>query len=325
MNHACDANVRFSSTERDGRGCFIARRDVAVGESLCTNYIGEMTDVMSTPLGVMLSSASKLFTCQCAKCRTAADPLRHVPCPAAIRARVECSLPASIAAGRRCIMRIRCPQNQVHSGCVTTVRRVAAHGRLRMSWSGRAPGGLTGRPWEVVLERNVLHFDAKHSRCCAWLGAALVEQAEGLHEAVSRSVGSRHWTTRRLAEILEEPVRTPRSAHHIRGEVSVCVCVCVLVNCDCPNQFFMLRGRLGASLGLVSATATATIAFKLPVAVHEAGPLSLVRTLPMGDSCATTAILGPLTRRMQGSSCSASAPSHHGPQTRARRILVRRN
>ena len=207
MNHACDANVRFSSTERDGRGCFIARRDVAVGESLCTNYIGEMTDVMSTPARRDALLASKLFTCQCAKCRTAADPLRHVPCPGCHpREGVECSLPASIAAGR----------GEVHYAHPLSAEPGAQWlcdhcSEGRGTWTAedvlvgpRSPGGLTGRPWEVVLERNVLHFDAKAQPLFALgLGAALVEQAEGLHEAVSRSVGSRHWTTRRLAEILE--------------------------------------------------------------------------------------------------------------------------
>ena len=34
----------------------------------------------------------------------------------------------------------------------------------------------------------------------------LLPEARGLHEVVSRSVGSKHWTTRRLAEIVCEVV-----------------------------------------------------------------------------------------------------------------------
>ena len=41
LNHSCDANIRYSSTTRDGRGCFVAQRDIRSGESLCTNYLGE--------------------------------------------------------------------------------------------------------------------------------------------------------------------------------------------------------------------------------------------------------------------------------------------
>lgn len=207
MNHACDANVRFSSTEREGRGCFIARRDILLGESLCTNYIGEMTDVMSTPARRDALLASKLFTCQCAKCCDAADPLRHVPCPGChTREGVERSLASSIAAG----------SSDVHYARPLSAepgaRWLCEHCfDSRGTWTAeevlvgpRSAGGLAGRPWEVVLERNVLHFDIKAQQLLArGLGAALVEQAEGLHEAVSRSIGSQHWTTRRLAEILE--------------------------------------------------------------------------------------------------------------------------
>jgi hypothetical protein len=57
MNHACDSNVRYSSTAREGRGSFVARRDIAMGESLCTNYIGETSGIRTLQRPVLCSAA----------------------------------------------------------------------------------------------------------------------------------------------------------------------------------------------------------------------------------------------------------------------------
>ena len=81
FNHSCDSNMRYSRTERVGRGSFIARRDITVGESLTTNYIGEWSARMSTPARREQLLSSKLFTCRCVKCQSKLDPGRHVPCP----------------------------------------------------------------------------------------------------------------------------------------------------------------------------------------------------------------------------------------------------
>ena len=37
FNHSCDATLRYSSTELPGSGTFIAKRQIAPGESLTTN------------------------------------------------------------------------------------------------------------------------------------------------------------------------------------------------------------------------------------------------------------------------------------------------
>ena len=66
---------------------------------------------------------------------------------------------------------------------------------------------LTGRAWERTLETNVLHFEDYAQKVLA-LGnvgraRALLEDAQGMEEIVARSVGSKHWTTLRLAEIVK--------------------------------------------------------------------------------------------------------------------------
>ena len=65
-------------------------------------------------------------------------------------------------------------------------------------------GGLTGRAWERVLECNVLHFEQRALQMLAQgLGNSIADEAKGMHELVAKSVGSKHWTTSRLAEIVD--------------------------------------------------------------------------------------------------------------------------
>ena len=68
-------------------------------------------------------------------------------------------------------------------------------------------GGLAGRAWEQVVERHVLHLDAKVEEAeersdTSGSSGAIEAEAIQLHELVARSLGSKHWTTVRLVGIL---------------------------------------------------------------------------------------------------------------------------
>ena len=69
-------------------------------------------------------------------------------------------------------------------------------------------GGLAGRAWEQVVERHVLHLDAKVEEAeesadtSGSSSGAIEAEAIQLHELVARSLGSKHWTTVRLVGIL---------------------------------------------------------------------------------------------------------------------------
>ena len=83
------------------------------------------------------------------------------------------------------------------------------------SWSAEqvmpgphSSGGLAGRAWEQVVERHVLHLDAKVEEAeesadtSGSSSSAIEAEAIQLHELVARSLGSKHWTTVRLVGIL---------------------------------------------------------------------------------------------------------------------------
>jgi hypothetical protein len=172
-----------------------------------------MTNVMSTPARRDALLASKLFTCLCAKCSADADPHRAVPCPRChARDGTERELSAAVAAGRGDVSYAR-PSSAApgaHWLCATCDRACDAIAGPRRRYSVEqvfpgpaSAGGLAGRAWERVLERNVLHFQerAEQSLLCGH-GESLLPEASGLHEVISRSVGSEHWTSRRLSQIL---------------------------------------------------------------------------------------------------------------------------
>jgi hypothetical protein len=203
MNHACDSNVRFSSREHDGRGCFIAARDIAIGESLCTSYLGDMTSAMSTPARRDALLESKLFTCVCPQCCGASDPQRHIPCPGChTRDAADGALSAAVAFGRG---RVRYAHpSSADAGARWLCSDCPSGWSIEEVLPGpRSASGVSGRAWEKVLENNTLHF---HERATLQLergkGLQLLPEATAMHEAVSRNVGCQHWTTRRLAEIM---------------------------------------------------------------------------------------------------------------------------
>jgi hypothetical protein len=87
----------------------------------------------------------------------------------------------------------------------------------------------SGRAWERVVEQHVLNLDKRwmmldeagkagksaQRRNDAAEALAVHEQITSLHGLVARSVGSRHWTTRRLVEMLSgrEASSTPGSGY----------------------------------------------------------------------------------------------------------------
>jgi len=62
-------------------------------------------------------------------------------------------------------------------------------------------GGLSGREWERIVERHVLNLDRQWQQHQQGVAAGTVAS---LHELVMRSLGSRHWTTRRLAQMMDD-------------------------------------------------------------------------------------------------------------------------
>ena len=212
LNHACDNNVCYASEDESGKGgtpthgIWVARRDIAAGESLCANYIGELASFMSTPARREMLLSSKLFKCLCSLCRAADDPRRHVPCPGChIRAGDECALPFDVTRG----------EGRVHYATPSSAEP-GAHWLCprcpERKWSVESVipgpvsmGGLTGRAWERVLETNVMHFE---QHCAAVLTSgdrrAIQEDATGLLDLVVRSVGRKHWTAVRLAAIADQ-------------------------------------------------------------------------------------------------------------------------
>jgi hypothetical protein len=213
LNHSCDSNVCYTSTSEaeSGRshgarshGTWVASRDCAAGESLCSNYIGEHATYMSTPARRDMLLSSKLFTCECSLCRAADDPRRLVPCPGChSRNGVECELPIGVARGKGRVnyatpssaepgahwLCPRCP------GRMWSIERVIP---------GPKSMGVTGRAWERMLETNVMQFE-QHAEgaLAAGAGRAIEEDAAGMLDVVARSVGCKHWTAARLAAIVE--------------------------------------------------------------------------------------------------------------------------
>lgn len=231
MAHSCDSNVRYSSQTHSGLGSFVARRDVALGECLTTNYLGDYSGFMSTPARRQALLSSKCFSCRCSRCTDPSDPLRHVPCPGCHpRTRGEHELPVSVALSAAGV-----PVNYaVPCGSEADASWWCKH--CSSSWSveqvlpGPASQGVaSGRAWERVVEQHVLNLDKRwmmlneagkagksaQRRKDAAEALAVHEEVTSLHGLVARSVGSRHWTTRRLVEMLSgrEASSTPGSGY----------------------------------------------------------------------------------------------------------------
>lgn len=205
MNHSCAPNVRYSSSLVPGRATFLAAGDIAAGEELTTNYLGEYGAFMSTPARRAALRASKLFECQCARCCSADDPARAVPCPGChTRNSGEQQLATDVALGTVAV------HYAVPLSSEAGARWACAHcGR---SWAEEtvlpgpdSQGRLAGRAWEAVVEQHVLSLDRQWIEAGrgkqAAAAAALADASEGLHTLVAHSLGSRHWTTQRLREI----------------------------------------------------------------------------------------------------------------------------
>jgi len=210
LNHSCDSNVVYTAAERIGCGCFIARRDISSGESLCTNYIGEYADIMSTPARRDALMSSKLFKCMCSKCSDLNDSRRHVPCPGCHpRGGGEHELAPLIAYGQGTVYYARpasaefgavwtcshCTSGPEPGGCWRADQVIPGPGSM---------GGVSGRAWEQLIETHVMHLnDRAVAAFVRGNGKSLHEEATSWHELVARSLGSRHWTTKRSAQILD--------------------------------------------------------------------------------------------------------------------------
>ena len=164
---------------------------------------------MSTPARRDALLSSKLFKCVCTKCVNTADPNRQVPCPGCHkRDGDEKEFSLAVAHGRGTI-HYASPAS-AEPGARWTCGRCAK----TSSWSAEqvmpgphSSGGLAGRAWEQVVERHVLHLDAKveeaeESADTSGSNGAIEAEAIQLHELVARSLGSKHWTTVRLVGIL---------------------------------------------------------------------------------------------------------------------------
>ena len=206
LNHSCDANVRYKmSTDASGHGCFVARRDIASGESLCTNYIGEYADIMSTPARRDALLASKLFTCRCAKCSASVDPHRHVPCPGCHKRQgAERELARQIAWDSKGHVHYARPISADPDARWLCERCPEQRWRIEQVIPGPgSAGGLEGRAWERVVERHVLHLEARAEAAFErGDGVSLEGEANEMHGLVMHSLGRRHWTTVRTAEIV---------------------------------------------------------------------------------------------------------------------------
>lgn len=207
MNHSCDANVRYSSTEQPGRGCYVARHAIAAGESLCTNYLGEYAHIMSTPARRDALLASKLFTCMCLKCRLPADALRQVPCPRCHpREGAERELPSEVAFERVAVQYAQ--PSSADPGASWVCGRCGAAPAWRADQVLQIPSSVTGcagREWERVIENHVLHLDARVAEELSRSECTPSTKADAMrwYDLVVRNLGSRHWTSKRLAELVE--------------------------------------------------------------------------------------------------------------------------
>lgn len=64
MNHSCEPNVHVSYVGGDHMGAIIAKRDIAVGEELCINYVGIKQSLAARRAELLHYG----FTCTCARC-----------------------------------------------------------------------------------------------------------------------------------------------------------------------------------------------------------------------------------------------------------------
>ena len=205
MAHSCASNCFYASGKRRGKGSFIARRDIAVGENLTTNYLGPYAAFMSTPARRQALLGSKCFECQCDRCRDAADPLREVPCPRCHpRSHGEAELAAPIAFAQVPV-HYAAPLSS-EPGARWGCRRCGASFTVEEALPAPASQGkLAGREWERVVEQHVLNLDKRYSSlesAAAAEASAVRDDARNLRSLVALSVGSRHWTTRRLNQML---------------------------------------------------------------------------------------------------------------------------
>jgi hypothetical protein len=78
INHDCEGNSRFT-VGADGLGRVVACRQIAAGEEITQNYIGDLV-IGSSLFRQSVLQESKLFQCKCIRCRSP-DFARRVPCP----------------------------------------------------------------------------------------------------------------------------------------------------------------------------------------------------------------------------------------------------
>uniref|UniRef100_A0A7S2CIS0 SET domain-containing protein n=1 Tax=Haptolina brevifila TaxID=156173 RepID=A0A7S2CIS0_9EUKA len=199
LNHSCDSNVRYTATKQRGHGCFIARRDISMGESLCTNYIGEYATIMSTPARRDVLMSSKLFKCLCARCTDHTDLHRHVPCPGCHpRDGSERELAPLVAYGHGTVHYAR--PSSAEAGALWLCSHCTSPGtngleagrRWRVEQVIPGPGsmgGVSGRAWERLIEKHVLHLDTRAvAEFVRGNGLSLHEEVAVWYEQVARSL-----------------------------------------------------------------------------------------------------------------------------------------
>jgi len=203
MAHSCVPSTRYSSSATSGCGCFVATRSVAAGEPLTTNYLGEYSGVLSTPARQAALLQSKLFECACSLCASSSDTRRDVPCPGChARRGDEKQLDTAVALGSVTV-HYASPLYSA-DGAGWLCRRCGAEYSADAVLAGpSSQGGLSGRAWEAVVEQHVLSLDRRWvetgSIGCRSGSAAFGAEVANLHWLVAHSLGSRHWSTQRLA------------------------------------------------------------------------------------------------------------------------------
>ena len=77
LRHSCQPNILYTSLRDQGKGSFVALRDITDGEELLIQYI---SGPYTIPMRQELLRTQYLFTCDCIACSTGIDRLRGMRC-----------------------------------------------------------------------------------------------------------------------------------------------------------------------------------------------------------------------------------------------------
>lgn len=229
LAHSCDSNVIYSwSTEQDhGHGCFLAKHDIGKGETLSTNYLGDMGRHLSAPARRDILLDTKLFVCHCPRCvELGEDIQRRIPCPRCHPRGSDGLLPRVIAFPRNEGRTLS--DGSTFKVQYVTPRRAAAGANASHTWGpcssctatfddtavlpgGKGTGGLCGRSSERVIEQYVQGLLAQLATVRGTGGEELRlhrddqlgRKMQALQSLVARRVGAKHWASVRMQALMK--------------------------------------------------------------------------------------------------------------------------